>query len=507
MSDIKLDSTRTAMKEEADDLERSTLSSSAKDLHSIETQQKNLAEKYGIREKRLQWKIDLCVVPALILLYFAAFLDRINISNAKLYGMEDDLGLQGNQFNIALTVFFVPYVVFELLANYLAKLFRPHWCFSISIFVFGCATIGCGFVKSFGGLVTARIFLGIAEAATFGLIFYILSSYYTPRQAQRRFSFFFSSTTLAGAAGGSIAYQIYNGIGNKYLANWRWIFIIEGAATVVIAFLLFFITPDFPETARFLKDNERIYLKEKLQLYSKVESGFDVHFTWRDYLPLLRDPIFYANALAYMGLVVPSYGYAYFATTIIKLLGYTAVSAQQHSVYPWLVAFGYINIAAFVSDYVQNRWCFILSSSLIAITGLAMILGSDDPHVKYGGCFVSAMGLYSAMPALICSTSLNLGGHLRKSFGTGFQIGFGNIGGIIATFLFLPTDAPTYHRGLGTSLGFVALSIACQLFIVIYLKRLNTKKSKPDYVTKFEELPRREQILRGDRAPGFTYML
>ncbi|SCU80728.1 LAFA_0C00848g1_1 [Lachancea sp. 'fantastica'] len=487
------------------DLKPSSVSSQPP-FQDIESAQNALAEKYGVRDSRLQLKIDICVVPALILLYFAAFLDRINISNARLYGMEADLGLHGDQFNVALTVFFVPYVFFELLANYLAKLFKPHWCFSISIFVFGCATIGCGFVKNFGGLVTARVFLGAAEAATFGLIFYILSSYYTPRQAQKRFSFFFSSTTLAGAAGGSIAFQIHQGIHNSHLALWRWIFIIEGVATVFISILLFFITPDFPETAKFLKPNERSYLKEKLKLYSQVDSGFEVSFSWRDYLPLFKDPIFYANALSYLGLVVPGYGYAYFSATIVKVLGYTAVSAQQHSVYPWLAAFGYINITAFFSDYLQNRWCFIMSSSFIGIAGLAMILGSEHPHIRYGGCFLSSLGLYSAMPTLICSTSLNLGGHLRKSFGTGFQIGFGNIGGIIATFLFLQKDSPRYVSGLGASIGFVGLSIACQIFIIIRLKWLNNTKTTPAYVSRFEELTPRERVLKGDLAPGFKYM-
>ncbi|CAR21066.1 KLTH0A01034p [Lachancea thermotolerans CBS 6340] len=469
--------------------------------------QQDLAQKHGVKQRKLEWKIDICVVPALVLLYFAAFLDRINISNARLYGMEEDLGLHGNQFNVALTVFFVPYIVFELVANYLAKLFKPHWCFSVSMFMFGCSTIGCGFVKSFGGLITVRVFLGVAESATFGLIFYILSSYYTPRQAQRRFSCFFSSVTLAGAAGGSIARQIYTGIGNKHLANWRWIFIIEGAATVFIAFLLFFITPDFPETAKFLKPNEKAFLKEKLQLYSRVESGFEVKFNWRDYLPLFKEPIFYANALAYLGLLVPSYGYAYFATSIIKLLGYTAVSAQQHSVYPWLAAFGYINIVAYLSDRLQNRWCFSVSSSIIGIAGLAMVLGSSAPHVRYGGCFVASLGLYGATPVVVCWTSINLGGHLRKSFGTAFQVGLGNIGGIIATFLFLQKDEPKYTSGLSVSIGFVGLSIISQLFIVFYCSFMNKKKMTLTYIERFEELPIEDRVLKGDLNPNFKYLL
>ncbi|CCG91119.1 Hypothetical protein PCPN_1754 [Pediococcus pentosaceus IE-3] len=72
-----------------------------------------MATEMGINHKKLMMKIDFYVVPPFILLYFLAFLDRVNISNAKVYGMEDELGLHGNQFNTALTIFFVPYVFFE----------------------------------------------------------------------------------------------------------------------------------------------------------------------------------------------------------------------------------------------------------------------------------------------------------------------------------------------------------------------------------------------------------
>ncbi|OUT23234.1 hypothetical protein CAS74_001549 [Pichia kudriavzevii] len=78
-----------------------------------------LASEMNISQKKLMWKIDLCVVPPFCLLYFLAFLDRVNVSNAKVYGIEKALGLHGNQFATALTVFFVPYIVFEVLSNYL----------------------------------------------------------------------------------------------------------------------------------------------------------------------------------------------------------------------------------------------------------------------------------------------------------------------------------------------------------------------------------------------------
>ena len=78
-----------------------------------------------VNERRLMWKIDLHLVPPLCILYLLAFLDRVNVANARLFSLEKDLGLVGNQYNIALVVFFVPYVVFEIPANLLLKKFRP----------------------------------------------------------------------------------------------------------------------------------------------------------------------------------------------------------------------------------------------------------------------------------------------------------------------------------------------------------------------------------------------
>lgn len=83
----------------------------------------------SVNEKALIRKIDFRVVPILFLLYVAAFLDRVNISNALTLGLQKDLKLKSDQANVALTIFFVPYVLFEVPSNILLKRFKPHvWC-------------------------------------------------------------------------------------------------------------------------------------------------------------------------------------------------------------------------------------------------------------------------------------------------------------------------------------------------------------------------------------------
>lgn len=104
----------------------------ARHHHHHDTEQQR-PEAKPINERRLMWKIDYHLVPALCLLYILAFLDRVNIANARLFSLEKDLNLTGNQYNICLVIFFVPYVLFEIPANYLLKKFRPSiWCTSRS---------------------------------------------------------------------------------------------------------------------------------------------------------------------------------------------------------------------------------------------------------------------------------------------------------------------------------------------------------------------------------------
>lgn len=128
-----------------------------------------------IDEKALLRKIDIRVIPILFLLYLAAFLDRVNIANALTLRLPQDLHLKGNESNVALTIFFVPYVLFEIPSNILMKRFKPHVWLSGCILAFGIVMLCQGFVQNYSGLLATRFFLGLAEAGVFPgckLLFY-----------------------------------------------------------------------------------------------------------------------------------------------------------------------------------------------------------------------------------------------------------------------------------------------------------------------------------------------
>lgn len=486
---------------------------------SLEEQKRRideLAVKYGVNQRRLMWKCDLAIVPPICFLYLLAFLDRVNISNANLYGMSKDLNLKGNQYNIALTIFFVPYILSEVPSNFFLKKMKPHLWLSLCMVLFGAVSIAQGFVRSFGGLVTTRWFLGMFEAGMFPGCFYLLSMWYRREEAQKRYSFFFSSTCLAGAFSGLIAAGLNHLDGKRGIEGWRWIFIVEGAITVVFALTLYFVISDFPEDASYLSDNERQFIKEKLSL-DVGDSSHDVPLDVKGVLHVFKEWKVWVAGLCYFFLIVPAYSYAYFAAAIVQTLvkslkpgqhsaNYYALQAQYFSVPPWAAAAFFSMALAFASDRIRHRVSFAIFSCLVAAAGFVMLLANHtNVHVRYGGLFLIACGLYTAMPILVCWTSTNFAGHHRKAVGTGWQIGFGNIGGIIATFSFLNHDKPFYTKGLSIGIAFTLCAAIAMMVYAAGLYRDNKNKKSAKNLAKWDSLTLEEKKVAGDLRPNFVY--
>ncbi|KAJ2967297.1 hypothetical protein NQ176_g9729 [Zarea fungicola] len=127
----------------------------------------------GTTERRIMNKIDMRVVPFLCIMYLLAFLDRVNIANAKVFDLAKELKLEdpnnpdSTKYNTALVIFFVPYCLLEIPSNILLKKFKPHVWLSANMFLFGFTTIMQGLVKNYSGLLATRFFLGVFETGMF----------------------------------------------------------------------------------------------------------------------------------------------------------------------------------------------------------------------------------------------------------------------------------------------------------------------------------------------------
>lgn len=198
------------------------------EIQNVERSSEVLADIDHEAEDKLIRKMDMYIVPTVMMTYLLCFLDRTNIGNARLFSLEEDLGLKGDQFQIAVSILFVTYVLVEVPSNLLIKRLRPSRWIGFITFGWGVVATLMGVVQSFGGLVACRLLLGLLEGGMFpGLVVY-LTMFYTKKQLALRMAYLFVASALAGAFGGLLAYGIgfMDGIAGQ--SGWRWIFIIEG---------------------------------------------------------------------------------------------------------------------------------------------------------------------------------------------------------------------------------------------------------------------------------------
>ncbi|EJT76465.1 high-affinity nicotinic acid transporter [Gaeumannomyces tritici R3-111a-1] len=457
-------------------------------------------------ERKLITRIDLHVIPFLCIMYLLAFLDRVNIANANVFGLSEELHLDGTRYNNALVVFFVPYVLLEIPSNILLKKFRPHIWLTLNMAGFGLVTLIQGFVTSYGGLVATRFFLGVFETGMFPGAFYLIGMWYRRHEAQKRYSFFFNSTTLAGAFGGLLAAAIGKMDGLRGYHGWRWIFIIEGALTIFVSIFFFFLLPDFPEESKWLTPEERAFVTARLRI-DQGRSAVERSITLRDVGNVFRDYKVVLGGFMYFGLIVPAYGYAYFAPGILQTFGYDPIQTQLHSVPPWAASFGFSMLCAYLSDRTRHRFAFAVLAILICISGFAILIAvHDNTNVQYAGLFLVAMGAYTAMPIIVCWFNMNLGGHHRRAVGSAWQVGFGNIGGIIAVYAFLKRDAPFFIPGYSISISFTVLSILACVAYGVACWAANRRRDG-EAAAHGSRLTEEEKTELGDMSPDYRYLL
>ncbi|KAF2839589.1 putative allantoate permease [Patellaria atrata CBS 101060] len=411
----------------------------------------------GIDEAKLLRRIDFRVLPMLFTIYVVAFLDRVNVSNALTMKMPEELGMTGQQPNIALTIFFIPYIIFEIPSNILMKKLNPHIWLSLCILGFGIIMIGQGFVKTVGGLYATRFFLGLLEAGIFPGSFYLISFWYKREEAQKRFTVYWSSVMAAGAFGGLLATAIAKMDGMLGHSNWRWIFILEGILTVLVGIAAFFLVSDFPREAKWLTEEERRFVMAK----THTDESHQVSVKFKDIIEFFKDPKQYLGGLMYFSIVTPVYAFSFFTPTIVRTLGYSVVQTQLHSVPPFAAALVLCLIMAYISDKINLRLPFILFGYALLIVGLAILLCIHHKFSpQYGGIHLVLMGSLGAGASIVCWYLMNLKGHKQRSIGSGFMISFGNTGGILAPFTFLKKDAPNYETGYSICMAMAVLGIA-----------------------------------------------
>lgn len=348
-------------------------------------------------EARLLRKLDWHITPMVMLLYLMSFLDRVNIGNARLYGLEKDLGLNADQYQTAVSLLFVTYLLSELPSNLVLKKFHPSRWISFIATAWGIIATLTGLVQSYGSLIACRLLLGLVEGGLFPGMAIYLTLFYTKKELALRVGYLFVSAALAGAVGGLLAYGIGFMDGVAGQRGWRWIMIIEGLPTFVLGVATWWLLADSPETAYYLNEEEREMIVTRKRRQTGYTSSAD-EFHRADVLKGLRDWKIWAFCAGQFGTDAMLYGYSTFLPTIIKSLGDWNTAETQALTIPCYVlgAISYLTVA-WISDRQQKRGLYACIFGIVSVVGYGVLISNSSSGVHYFACFLVALGLYVAV--------------------------------------------------------------------------------------------------------------
>ncbi|KAJ5886248.1 uncharacterized protein N7473_008922 [Penicillium subrubescens] len=438
--------------------------------------------------RRVLFKLDTRILPMLALLFLCSFLDRTNVGNAKIIGLEKDLKITDHQYDVGLTVFYLTYICSELPSNLVLKKASPKLWLPFLTALWGIITMCLGFVKNYAGFVAVRALLGIAEGGLLpGMVLY-LSAFYRRGDLALRIGLFYTAASLSGAFGGLLARGLAEIGPRGGLEGWRWILIIEGLLTFACGALSFLVLPNSLETATFLTQEEKEFGRERLLLDNpKSPDGTlaveEDAFKWSEVRRGILEPQVWFSATAYFGILSGMYSFGLFLPTIIQNLGFAkdANEVQLWSVIPYAVAAVITVLVAFISDRLRLRGTVMLFTLPIAIIGYAVISHVKNPHVQYGMTFLMATGQYASVPCILVWMSNNSAGHYKRATTSALQLAIANCGGFVATFNYPARDKPYFHRGHTIILGLLVFAWFMILFNVLYCAKVNRDKRNGKY--------------------------
>ena len=208
----------------------------------------------------------------------------------------------------------------------------------------------------------------------------------------------------------------------------------------------------------------------------------------------------------YLGIVTSTYATSFFIPTILRQLGWTSLRAQVMSIPIYVAAMVVTLTTAIITDKMRHRFSFIIGGCVLCSIGYAVLLSMHSVPVgaRYFAVYLVTCGCWLSQPITVVWLNNNLGGHYKRGIGAAIQLSIGNCSGVVASNIFLASQAPTYHLGYGLGLGFVWI---CGLAAVVFLwtihreNQIRIQGGRDDRLS----LPEDEKSNLGDDHPRFRF--
>ncbi|KAL6691443.1 major facilitator superfamily domain-containing protein [Trichoderma pleuroticola] len=446
-------------------------------------------------EKSLKRKLDMrCSL--FILIYIMNYLDRNNIGAARLKGLQKDLNLTDTQYATCLSILYVGYILMQVPSNmFINRITRPSLYIGCAMTLWGLISTLSGLANDFKDMVVIRFFLGFVEAAFLPGALLILSKWYTRRELTTRNALLFCGNLISNAFSSLVAAGVLSNMqGVLGHAAWRWLFFIEGAATMTIAISAGFILPDLPTNARGFTEEERQVAQLRMledvgeaDMDSKEQGVFD------GLIMCAKDIKVYIMMLTLTAYVVGLSFNAFFPS-LTGTLGFAYVPTLLMSSPPW---FWHIT-----GPIIMGIIGFVISMSTLNVAAryVALFLQAGS----YAGFIVFYSWISSSFPRPPA----------KRAVAIAMVNAFSQLGNVAGSYVWALTENG-YRKSYGIVLAMFGVTIFGNVLFKMILNNLNKKleagemawETKPDVTEKTAqaEMEDLDEALR--MRKGFRYLV
>jgi MFS transporter, ACS family, tartrate transporter len=376
--------------------------------------------------RKIAWRL----IPYLMLCYFVAYLDRVNLGFAALT-FKGDLGFGDAVFGLGAGIFFAGYFIFEVPSNIvLEKVGARVWIARIMI-TWGLVSAAMAFVQGETSFYIVRFLLGVAEAGFFPGIILYLTYWYTSAERAKMIGLFMVAIALSSIVGSPLsAFILANMGGLQDLKGWQWLFIIEAMPAIVLGAVTYFYLTDRPAHASWLTPEERQGVTQRLAAEKASREAVRKFSVGQ----ALTNPRVLGLALVYFGIVTGLYGLGFWLPQIVKAFGLST------SMTGWVVAIPYVFSAIVMvlwsrhSDHTGERVWHVAVAAFLGGAGLIAGAYLGDPVLAMAALTLGSIGTFAALPtfwtlptALLTGTAAAAGIALINSIG--------NLGGFAGPYL------------------------------------------------------------------------
>ncbi|MGU3340516.1 MFS transporter [Methylobacterium mesophilicum] len=370
------------------------------------------------------------LMPLLGLLYLIAYIDRQNVSYAKL-DMVGSLGLSETAYGLGASLFFLGYFLFEVPANVFLERVGARVWFARIMFTWGIVTLLLGFTQNAAMFYVLRFLLGAAEAGFFPGVLFALTLWFPQEHRARMIGWFMIASAVANAVGAAIGGALLGLDGVLGLAGWQWVFLATGAPAIVMTVVVLLILPNGPETAPWLSQDQRDWLARTLR--AEREGGGLVDHG--NPFAALLDKRVLMLAGVYVSLPLAAYGLGYWLPTVVKGFGVSNLTNGFLNIIPWVataVALWWVPRHAARTNAQGNALTWhVVGPALVGATGLALSVILPGNAVKFACLCVAAAGTFSAQPVFWSMPATFLRGATAAA-GIAAINSVGNLGGFVA---------------------------------------------------------------------------